>query len=72
MEGKDRRKKEAFYVVNQGPGKCNFYRIPGYIVAMSDINGSICCAFFDEELHTEESIKKNNQTIKLHSIYSSQ
>ncbi len=62
-------RKEKFYVIYQAPEKCSFFQIPGYIVAMATVGGGVYCAFFDDGLHTEESIKKNNKAIKLHSIY---
>ena len=63
-------RKAKFCIVYQAPEQCSFHRIPGFIVAMAAVGGSVYCAFFDDGLHTEESIKRNNRTIKLHSVYS--
>lgn len=65
-----KKRKEKFRIAYLNPEKCSFHRIPGYIVAMANVGGSVYCAFFVDGLHTEESIKKNNRTIKLHTIYS--
>jgi len=62
-------KKEKFHIICQAPEKCSFFKIPGYIVAMAEVRGGTWCAFFDSRLHTEESIRKNKKTIKLHSVY---
>lgn len=70
MDNDKKKRKEKIYIVYQNPEKCSFHRIPGFIVAMATVGGGVYCAFFDDGLHTEESIKKNKRAIKLHSIYS--
>ena len=61
--------EEKFYIIYQNPEECSFHRIPGYIVAMATVGGGVYCAFFDDGLHTEESIRKHKKTIKRHSVY---
>lgn len=57
-----------FIIAYHNANKCEFHNIGTYIVATSVIGGIAFCAFFDSELHTEESIRHKG-SIKMHSVY---